>query len=311
MKVCPSCGYGNPDQDQKCGICARDITAVPVKIAEKPQTESKLMLVTGLLLLVCGAVYFITTSVTKPPSRASADTAFSDEASFNYDGTLYALEKLGGLRFLPSAERRSVAPLLTCPDDRVAGAAAKLAGAWARSSEDPAEAELFFEALLKAASSGSGIARRAAALQAGLAAASGFPVASYLDEIRKVSSGLVATRDAELTAAGFFLASAAGVEDFSREMLDTLRSDPSSGARLYAACGLARLGRVEGGRHLIKLASGGDPELRSEAFACLTYSFDSETGPFLAAAARGEDPDLAEQAKMALILREQLAIIKK
>ena len=94
-------------------------------------------------------------------------------------------------------------------------------------------------------------------------------------------------------------------------MLETLRSDPSSGARLYAACGLARLGSAEGGSHLVKLASGGDPELKSEAFACLTYAFDPETGPFLASAARGRDPDLADRAKMALILRKQLAIIKK
>ena len=310
MKPCPSCGYGNPDQDQKCGICARDITAVPVKtVVKQSQTESNLLLVAGLLLLGCGAGYFITSSIAKPPPRASAETTFSDEASFSYDGTLYALDKLGTLRFLPSAYRRSVAPLLACPDDRVACAAARLAGEWARSYEDPTEAKILFEALLKAASSGSRIARRSAALQAGLAAASGFPVASYLEEIRKVSSGLVATRDAELTAAGFFMAAAAGIEDFSREILETLRYDPSSVARLYAACGLARLGSAEGGRHLVQLASGSDPELRSEAFACLTYSFDPETGPFLASAAGGEDPDLAERAKMALILRKQLAII--
>ena len=311
MKPCPSCGYGNQDQDQKCGICARDISAVPIKIVEKPRTESKLMLVTGLLLLGCGAVYFVTSSVTKPPPRVSADTPFSDEASFNYDGTLYALDRMGGLRFLTSADRRGVAPLLACPDDRVACAAAKLAGQWVRASEDPVEAELFFSALLKAASSGSRIARREAALQAGLAAASGFPVAPYQEEIRKVSSGLVAARDAELTAAGFYLASAAGIEDFSREMLEMLRNDTSSGARLYAACGLARLGSAEGGRHLVQLASGGDPDLKSEAFACLTYAFDPETGPFLSSAAHGKDPDLAERAKMALILRKQLAIIKK
>ncbi len=311
MKTCPSCGYGNPDQDQKCGICAKDLSAIPAKAAAKPQTGSGLMLGAGLLLLACGALYFITSSVAKPPARASANTYFLDEASFSYDGTLYALDKMGSLRFLPAADRHRILPLLTSPDDRVARAAAKLTGAWARSSENSAEAKVLFEALLRTAASGSRIARRAAAFQASLVAESGFPIAPYLAEIRRVSASLMATREAELTAAGFLLASAAGVEDFSREMLDTLRSDPSSGARLYAACGLARLGSEEGGRHLIKLASGGDSELRSEAFSCLTYAFDPETGPFLTAAARGGDPDLAERAKMALILRKQLAIINK
>ena len=311
MKPCPSCGYGNPDQEQKCGICARDITSVPVKTEVSPREESKLMLLAGLLLLACGAVFFFSTSRMKPPPAASGGTAFSDEASFSYDGVLYALDRIGNLRFLPSADRKGVLPLLSCPDDRVACAAAKLAGAWARSSEDPAERKIMFEALLKAASSGGRIARRSAATQAALAAAAGFPVSPYLEEIRKVSAGLVSSPEAELKAAGYLLASTSGIEDFSVEMLNTLRYDPSSEARLYAACGLARLGSAEGGSLLIKLASGGDPELRSGAFACLAYSFTPETGPFLAKAAGARDPDLASRAKMALILRKQLAIIKK
>ena len=144
MKPCPSCGYGNPDQNNKCGICARDIAAVRIKAVPRPQKESKLMLLTGLLLLACGAAYFILTAITKLVPAATGETAFSDETSFTYDGVLYALEKMGGLRFQPAADRRRVAPLLASPDDRVASAAAKLAGQWARSSEDPAEARLLF-----------------------------------------------------------------------------------------------------------------------------------------------------------------------
>lgn len=312
MKTCPSCGYGNRDKDQKCGICARDIAAVPAKAeVEKSRAWAGLMLAAGLILTGCGAAYFLLSGVPKPPPSVSRDTTFSDEVPFSYDGALYALDRLENLRFLPAADRRRVLPLLACPDDRVAYSAARLAGGWARSCGDPGEAKILFEGLLKAAGSGSRLARRSAALQAGLTAAAGFPAAPYREEIRKVASGLVATRDAELTAAGFFLATASGAEDFSREMLDTLRSDPSSGAKLYAACGLARLGSLEGGRHLAQLAAGADPELRGEAFSCLAYAFDPGTGPFLASAARGRDPDLAERAKMALILRKQLAIIKK
>jgi hypothetical protein len=311
MKPCPSCGYGNSDQNNKCGICARDITAVQIRTVPQPQRESKLILLTGLLLLACGAAYYISTSLVKPPRSASAGTAFSDEASFSYDGVAYALDKMDGLRFLPAADRRNVLKLLACPDDRVVMAAARLAGEWVRSAEDPAEAKLFYDALLRTAASGSRIARRSAALQAGLAAAAGFPASPYLGEIRKVSSGLAATRDPELTAAGFLLASTAGIEDFNGDMLNTLRFDPSAAARLYAACGLARLGSAEGGRHLAKLAAGGDQELSSEAFACLTYSFAPETGRFLSETVRGPDPDLAGRARMVLILRKQLAIIKK
>lgn len=312
MKPCPVCGYGNSDAALNCAVCGRDVSVVPVRPERRPEKESRLMLLAGLLLLTCGAAFIVTGKLAeKPPRPASGETEFSDEASFSYEGVLAGLDEMSRLRFLPREDKLKVLPLLNSRDERVAYAAAKLIGGWVRPEEDPADAKLWFDALLQAASAGGAAARGQAALELGLAAAFGFPLSGRLQELREAAAGLVASGDAELTGAGFFLASMSGIEDFSGEMLKTLRYDPSSKARLYAACSLARLGREEGYKHLLTAAGGPDPDLKAEALDCLSYSSAPETPAFLGSVAGGGDPGLAARAKRALIFRKQLAIIKK
>jgi len=317
VKPCPSCGYGNPDSGVRCGICAKDITDVRIKaepVPEKDPARPGLMLLTGLLLLACGALFFF---MQNPPWRKEApvesgENAVTDENSFDYGGVLYSLGKMEKLRFLPEADKRLVPPLLSSPDDRVAHAAAKTIGAWARSEKDPALGRFWFQTLLDASSSARPAARKQAALEAGMVIALGFPFSDYLEPVRKAAAGLVGEKDPGLKAAGFFLSSMAGLEDFSGQMLETLKYDPSSSAKLYAACALSRLGRSEGYDHLSRAASGGDPANRVEALSCLSYSASPDAGPLLLSVSKdGFDAAAAEAAKRGLILRKQLAIIKK
>jgi len=317
MKKCPSCGYGNPDAGAKCGICAKDITSVPVKpdpVREKESSRPSLMVLSGLLLLLCGAlVFFMENSPWKKEAPLqSGENAFTDENSFTYEGVLYGLDKMSAMRFLPEADKRRVLPLLSSPEDKVAFAAAKLVGGWARSEADGALRRLWFEALLDAASSGRPVVRRQAALEAGFAAAFGFPVQPYLERVKKAAAGLAAQKDEELVSAGFFLSSMAGLEDLSGQMSRTLSSDPSSSAKLYAACSLSRLGHAEGHAYVLQAAAGNDPDLRSEALLCLSYSASPEAGRLLLSASKDNfDAASAEAAKRGTKLREQLAIIKK
>lgn len=317
MKKCPSCGYGNPDTAVKCGICAGDITAVPLKadpVTEKESARPGLMVLAGLLLLFCGALYFFMENSPwkKETPVQSGEDSVTDENSFTYEGVLYGLDKMSSMRFLPEADKRRVPPQLSSPEDKVAHAAAVLLGNWSRTDADEALRRVWFEALLDAASSGRPVVRRQAALETGVTIALGFDVRPYLDQVRRAAAGLVGQREMELKAAGFFLSSMAGLEDFSVQMSETLRQDPSSSAKLYAACALSRLGRREGHDYLSLAASGADPSVRSEALSCLAYSVSPEADRLLLSASKdGFDQVSAETAKRGIKLRKQLAIIKK
>lgn len=167
IKTCPSCGYGNPDASPKCGICARDISTVPVIVERLPEKESLGLILTGLLLVVCGLAFFVSGRFADKPARpASWETEFSDEASFGYEGVLYSLDKMGQMRFLPREAKRKIVPLMYSPDDRVACAAVRLIGGWLRSGEEPEDEQFWLGILAKAASSGSPAVRRQAALAA-------------------------------------------------------------------------------------------------------------------------------------------------
>lgn len=317
MKPCPSCGYGNPDAGVKCGICAGDISAVPVKPEPAPvkkSTSPNLMVFAGLLLLACAALFFFMQNSPwgKEVLPESGDTAATDESSFSYEGVLYGLDKMTSLRFLPEAERRRVPALLSSPDDKVAYAAAKLTGAWSRAETDERLRRLWFETLLEAASSGRPVVRRQAALEAGFAAALGFPIRPYLGQVRRAAAGLAAQNETDLKGAGFFLSSMSGLDDLAGQMSETLLHDPSLNARLYAACSLSRLGRKDGHDYLSAAASGKDPEIKSEALSCLSYSASPEAERLLLSSSNDRfDETSAKAAKRGLILREQLAIIKK
>jgi len=102
-----------------------------------------------------------------------------------------------------------------------------------------------------------------------------------------------------------------GVADFEPRMSDLLRNSPSPSARLYAACGLSRLGRPEGHKYLFAVASGPEEELKSEAIACLSYSVSGDADRVLLSVSRKPPgAETAAAAKRALMFRKQLAIIK-
>lgn len=316
MKKCPACGYGNPDTDLKCGICARNITAVTVvsePAVEKASSRPSLMVLAGILLLLCGAVYFFIeySPWKKEVPAASGENAVTDENSFSYEGVLYSLDKMSSMNFLTEGDKRQVLPLLSSPDDKAAHAAATLIGAWSRAETDEALGRFWFGTLLGAAASGRPAARKQAALEAGVTIALGFPVSPYLGQVKRTAAGLVSQNDTELKAAGFFLSSMAGMEDFAGQMRETLLYDPSPGSKLYAACALSRLGRSEGHAYL-SAALGADPAIRSEALTCLSYSASPEAERLLLSASKDDfDSASAEVAKRGIKLREQLAIIKK
>ena len=311
MKNCPSCGYGNGPEALKCGICGRDLASVPFLAPAAPPLvkESYLLTGAGLLLLFCGLFFFLYQNFPRA-DRLPAVAAPGAEA-FNRDGVIASLEKMRTLRFLPPADKRRVPPLLLGSDERVALAAARTLGVWVRDDISPGDRELWFEALLKGARSAPPAARRQAALAAGYALGGGFAPGPYAGEIRGVSAGLIAAGDAGLVNAGYFLAAMGGLEDFGGAMEKTLLYDPSREDKFYAACALARLRRTAGHSYLAGLVAGADPEFRSRALDCLIYSSAPETPAYLTALAGKGGGELAEGAKRALMLRKQLAIIKK
>ncbi len=307
MKTCPSCGYVNANGAARCGICARDISAVPVVEPPRPRDERGMAAAAAVLAgcaLLAAGIFLLQ----KPAGRPAPS---SDDAPFDNAGTLYSLEQMRTLKFLPPADKEKAAALAYSPDEDVAFAAVKLAGDWSRASLSGAEARGWFSVLLSAARGTRGPVSAQAAREAGLEAASGLVPAPYPDELRLTVSSMTASGDKDTRSAGFFLASVCGLGDYAAVMLDALRGDASGRARMYAACALAGLGRREGYDHLVSLVSHRDPELQDDAVSCLAYSRVDGTEPFLRAALAGDNPELAPYARSALKLREQLGIIKK
>lgn len=101
-------------------------------------------LLAAVLLLCCLAAFFVTGGRKGGAAHPEGET-FSDEASFGYEGVIYSLDRLGDLKFLPSEDRLKVLPFLASRDERVACAAARAAGKWARSGAP--DAAVFAQAL--------------------------------------------------------------------------------------------------------------------------------------------------------------------
>jgi len=313
MRKCPSCAYENADNIRKCGICGRDISAVPVTVLPSPQRNSYAMLIAGVLLLACGVFFFVRQSSPEKKKSASrsAENAVTDEQSFNYEGVLYGLDKMGELKFLSDSDKRRVPPLISSPDHKVSYAAVKLIGTWSRDVSDQDRGRWLAILLETAESSAPVSSRSRAAVEAGTTIALGFPPGPYLARIKSISAALAGNDEVNMKAGGYFLASMTGLSEFEPEMLYALSHDPSAYVRLYAACALSRLGRAEGHKYLLETASSGT-ELRTEAISCAAFSSSPGADKVLAAIAGGKaDAKAAGTAKRSLILRKQLAIIKK
>lgn len=308
MKQCPACGYGNPADRPHCAVCGRDLGGVPAAALPAPQKGPNYMLASGLILLACAALFY---ALQNYAWKGGAPAAAAEEERFSYEGVVYSLDKLAGLRYLPAADKKRVLPLLASSDEKAAFAAAKTVGAWSRGEADGELRRLWLESLLAASASGRPSARRQAALEAGFTLALSSVPGQYREQVLAASADLVARSEMELRASGFFLSAMAGLADFVPQMKRALEQDSSYGA-LYAACALSRLGYAEGHAYLDKTVSGGSSALRGEALACLAYSASPDAENLLtAASADGLDPAAAGSAKTALMFREQLAIIKK
>ncbi|MDD2804777.1 MAG: hypothetical protein PHV33_04425 [Elusimicrobiales bacterium] len=309
MKKCPACAYGNPGAAVKCAVCGRDLSAVPERPEPRPQKNSPQLPLAAAALLACaGLFWLLQTYAWKPGEPAPA----ADDENFAYEGVVYSLSRMADLRYLPAGDKRRALAHLASPDERAAMAAARAAGAWLRGETDPVLSRELFEALLAAAAGDRPAVRSQAALEAGMAAALGFPAGPYAEKIRLAAGGLARDSAPEQRAAGYFLFSMAGLEDYVPQMRQTLLYDPSSEAKLHAACALSRLGYAEGHERLAADAASPDAALRVEAFSCLSYSASPDAERLLRSAAADDlDTEAAQSAKSALILRKQLAIIKK
>jgi hypothetical protein len=307
MRHCPKCSYDNPDSSGKCGICSAPLAGVPLTYpAPKRSSVPWLLLLAGLVFICVGVAIFCTGGEKNPVAAAVAPEA----DGYTYEGVLYSLDAMKGVKFLPLSDMRRVKPLLYCEDEKVGFLAAQMLGGWSRTAPWPEARAEFFEALLDGAASGKWPVRRQAAAEAARTAGQGFPVASYLPRIRSVSAGLAREKDEDLNAAGFFLGSMAGLSDLAPEMKKALSSAPSPHLRLYAACALSRLGAPEGDKYLFSLAVSEDAAEMPEAVSCLSYSVSPEADSFLKKASSGKlGVKTAAPARIALTLRKQLAII--
>jgi len=159
VKKCPACGYANSG-GANCGVCGRDISSV-APLPETPKKADRAMpLLAAVLLLCCLAAFFVTGG-RKGGAAAPEGESFSDEASFGSEGVVYSLDRMGELRFLPREDRLKALPLMNSSDERVACAAVRAAGKWARSGAP--DSEVFAEALRAAAESGPEACRALAA----------------------------------------------------------------------------------------------------------------------------------------------------
>lgn len=308
MKKCPACAYGNPPSSEKCCVCGRPLAGVPDLAPPAPPASSPLMPAAFAALLLCAGLFWLLQRYAWRPLPPAPPAG--DDPAYSYAAAAQALEGLGRLRYLPDEDREAALRFLSAPDER-GPAAARAAGAWLRGLRDGPLARRLLGALLDAAAV-PGPAGRAAAMEAGMALLLGLPAGPDEGRAAAAAAALAARPETDLRAAGFFLSAMAGRRDLAPQMLAVLRSDPSAEARLYAACALSRLGESEAYAALEASAQGRGPGSRYEALACLAYSASPGADRLLEAAAAEElDAQAAESARNALILRGQLAIIKK
>lgn len=303
MKKCPVCSYTNSGEPVVCGICGASLEAVPVIAPPPGLPKYSHGLKAGLLLLfLFGGAFFYLSG-----RQASPAQSCQEEDGFAYGGVHFSLETMKRLRFLSTEEKRKVVPLLYSPDSETAVSAARLLGAWARFSAEREIKDDFFKELVKCSLSCGGGARRQAALETGLCAAYGLDPRPYGPGIGKSAAELIRAGDEEYNAAGFFLASMCGIEDFTPEMKAVVAAAPSAYLRLHAACALSRLGQEEGDRYLFSVIPvRGDPRA-AEAVSCLAYSPSVRAAEFLKKAASGVYGEgLTGHARVSLALRGQL-----
>jgi hypothetical protein len=307
VKKCPACAYRNAGGAAACGVCGRDLSSLAPAPEPRPAKKRKdaLLLASGFLLLACAAGFNLLQDALWKAAPAPAAPA---EGPFDYSGVVYSLEAMAGLRHLPAGDQLAALPLLKSSDGAVSAAAASAVGAWLRAGGTEAPAGPLLGGLLDAAAAG----RRQAAVEAGFVLVQGSPGAEFTDRARAAAGALIASGEPERKTAGYFLSSMAGLEDFAPQLRQVLLRDTLTSSRLYAACALARLGDGAGHAYLEQAARGGDPAGRPGAVACLSYSAvpGAEQALLeLSKEAPGGRP--AESAKRALMLRKQLAIIKK
>jgi hypothetical protein len=309
VKKCPACGYGNPDGAAGCAICRRDLSSVTPQTETTRPEEPSLLPAAAMVLLGCAVLFYALQNFAWKPEAAPA--AGADEPP-DYAAVALSLELMGRQRYLPDADKLRALSLLASPNPAVAGAAAGAAGAWLRAGTGGEAGAALFGGLLGAAESGTAGARRQAAIEAGYALAAGFSGEAHAARAGRAAAALAAEGDAELRYAGYFLAAMAGDRTYERALGDALKYDPVRRYKLYAACALSRLGAAEGRAYLAGAVSGADPEEKLEAIACLAYSAAPEAESLLVSASRDRlAPGSAVGAKRALMLRKQLAIIKK
>lgn len=307
MRRCPSCGYSGPGSPERCAVCGADLSGIEAAPDEKPRKRYPvLMIAAGLALLGCAAYIYFTGRRDGAP-RPSSEAPVKPGPG----GALRSLEKMSALRFLPDGDKLGVLPLLLSPDGKVSRAAARAAGGWIRSGGPGSVEKRLFEGLLEAADSAVPAGRGQAAREAGLSAALGFPSGAYSGKISGISGRLAGEASPELMGAGFFLSSMTGSRELEGKMREVLAGAGGEEARLYAACALSRLNDTGGNKFLEKAASGPCSALKSEALYCLGYSASPRAVPLLEGAVSEGAQECAESAKIALILRRQLAIIKK
>ena len=112
MKQCPACGYGNPADRLNCAVCGLGLGGVRAKELPAPQKGPNYMLASGLILLACAALFYVLQNYAW---KGEAPAGAAEEARFSYEGTVYSLEKLAGLRYLPAEDKKRVLPLLASP----------------------------------------------------------------------------------------------------------------------------------------------------------------------------------------------------
>jgi len=307
VKKCPSCAYGNADGAAVCGICGLDISRLIPAPEPRPAKTRKdaLLLVSGFLLLAGAAAFNLLQDALW---RAAPAPSAPAGIPFDHSGTVYSLEAMAAQRYLPAESQLAALALLKSPDGAVSEAAAAAVGAWLRAGATEAPAASLLAGLLDAAAAG----RRRAAVEAGFALAQGLNGPGVPAKAAAAAGALIASGTPEGRAAGYFLSSMAGLQDFAPQLREVLLYDPLPASRLYAACALARLGDGEGHAYLERAARGWDPAVRPAAIDCLSYSASPSAGRVLAELSKGAPGSRpAQSAKRALMLRKQLAIIKK
>jgi len=297
MKVCPDCGYSNPDGWTRCEICGRDVTSVAVTVRKTGQAKQeaksgkRLYWVIGAVLVFAAAG--IVTYKAWPKHKTPEKVQYTEEDD-DTSPQIAMLKSLAGLKAPSKDEVGTIKSALKDEDSDVRLEAVSVLGVWLEGGADvPGALDTLIDALRD---ENSGVRAQAAmrvstAIDAerdsGVLSDAG--AAKLGIRLRPLISDMLAQPFEQARQAAAFLAGATKDLYWQKPLENMLTGERDELVKIAAAASLMDLEVPAGRRYLLQKAKDPDAETRAAALEYLDPDADYYAAPKRIPPAKAKD----------------------